>query len=269
MNREGKMRIGKGIVGGLAMMVLAAGICAGQDDAEHLRMGDEFYARFDDVRALENYRLALEVDPDNYEALWKAARASIDIADVLDPKAKDTPGMQTKHFTEAEAFARKAVKVNPDDTWGHFYLSSAMGKRVLLLGRKEQINASREIKDIVDKALELDPENDLAWHALGRWHRRMAEIGGAKRALGSILYGSIPRGSMEESEQYMKKAVELNPELPIHHLELGRTYAALGKYALAAGSFQQALDLPKITSKDDMVKKEAAAELADVSRKIK
>lgn len=263
------MRIGKGVLSGLAMVLFAAGICVGQDAAEHLRMGDEFYARFDDVRALENYRLALEVEPDNYEALWKAARASIDIADVLDSEAKDTPGKQTKHFTEAESFARKAIEANPDDAWGHVFLSSAMGKRVLLLGKKEQINASKEIKGIVDKALELDPENDLAWHALGRWHRRMAEIGGAKRALGSILYGSIPRGSMEESEQYMKKAVELHPDLPIHHLELGRTYAALGKYALAAGSFQKALDLPKTTSKDDMVKKEAAEELAAVSKKIK
>lgn len=263
------MRVGQGVLTGLAFVLLATGAVIGQEAEDYLRKGDEFYAKFDDVRALEAYRKALESDPENYEALWKAARACIDIADVLDPKAKDTPEKQTAYYTEAESFARRAVAAAPGDTWGHFFLSSAMGKRVLMLGRKEQINSSLTIKETIEKALELDPANDLAWHALGRWHRRMAEIGGARRALGSIIYGSIPRGSMEESEQHLKKAVELNPDLPIHHLELGRTYEALGKYALAAGSFQKALDLPKITSKDDMVKKEAAEEIAAVTRRIK
>lgn len=38
---------------------------------------------------------------------------------------------------------------------------------------------SKEIKTAIDKAIELDPNNDLAYHALGRWQRTMAEIGGA------------------------------------------------------------------------------------------
>ena len=68
-----------------------------------------------------------------------------------------------------------------------------------MLGKKEQIAMSKEIKTAIDRAIELDAANDLAYHALGRWQRRMAEIGGAQRLFGSILFGSIPKGSFEEA----------------------------------------------------------------------
>jgi hypothetical protein len=51
----------------------------------------------------------------------------------------------------------------------------------------------------------------------------MAEIGGVPRFLGGLIYGRIPKGTYNESEKYLKKAIELNPNYTIHYLELGRT----------------------------------------------
>jgi tetratricopeptide (TPR) repeat protein len=136
-----------------------------------------------------------------------------------------------------------------------------------MLGKKEQINASKEVRAEIDKAIELDPTNHLAYHALGRWHRRMDEIGGAKRFFGNIVYGSIPKGSYEESEKALRKAVELHPEYANHYLELGRTLLALKKTDEAGQCFQKAIDLPKTTSKDDMLKAEAKAELDKLKKK--
>lgn len=249
----------------LILVFLAASLAVmgyAQTAAEHIERGNEAYAQFDDQSALEHYQQALKLEPSNYEALWKASRALVDIADVIPAADKDAKDRQQKMYTEATAIARRAVAANPDDTWGHFQLAAANGKRLLMLSRKEQIDASKSVRASIDKAIELDPENDLAYHALGRWHRRMAEIGGAKRFFGSIVYGSIPRGSFEESEENLKKAVELAPEFVNHYLELGRTYLALDKFDLAAESFQKCLDLPKTTSKDDFLKEEARAELA-------
>ncbi len=238
-----------------------------QTAEEHLRAGDEYYAQFDDSRALEEYRKAVELDPTNYEALWKTSRALIDVADALPAKDPTTPAKQKKIYAEAEDFARRAVQVNPGDTWGHFFLSAAMGKRLLLLGKKEQVQMSRQVKAEIEKAIELDPTNDLAYHALGRWHRRMAEIGGVKRALGGLLYGNIPRGTFEESEKYLKKAVELRPDYTNHYLELGRTYIAMGKKDQAAECFQKCLEAPVTTSKCELYKQEATEELAKLKAK--
>ena len=132
---------------------------------------------------------------------------------------------------------------------------------------KEQIAASKAVKAEIDRAIELDPTNDLAYHALGRWHRRIAEISGAKRFFGSILYGSIPKGSFEESEQYLRKAIELNPEYINHYYELGLTLLALKKTDEAAQCFQKAIDLPKTTSKDDVLKERAQVELDKLNKK--
>jgi tetratricopeptide (TPR) repeat protein len=259
----------KKILFAFAIAALLAGPALAQSAADHVREGDSAYAKFDDAKALEHYQAALALEPANYEALWKASRAMVDIADIIPATDKDINAKQTKMYTDATALARKAVDANPNDTWGHFSLAAANGKRLLLLGKKEQIEASKAVKAEIDKAIELDPTNHLAYHALGRWHRRMDEIGGFKRFFGGLIYGSIPKGSFAESEKWLRKAIELHPEYVNHYLELGRTLVALKRYGEAAAAFQKAIDLPKTTSKDDFLKGEATTELAKIKGKTK
>jgi len=252
-----------------ALFVLSAGFAFTQTADENLKKGDEFYAQHKDADALTAYLAAIQAEPNNYEAAWKACRSMIDNGDLVDLKAKAGEEKQKKFYKDSEAYGRKAVALNPNDTWGHFYLSAALGKYALLLGKKEQIAISREIKAEIEKAIQLDPNNDLAYHALGRWHRRIAEIGGATRFFGSILFGSIPKGSFEESAAALKKATELKPEFVEHRLELARTYMEMDKYREAADEYQKAIDLPAATSKDPDYKKEAADEIVKAKRKAK
>ena len=247
----------KTLFAGLAVLVFLAVSSAGlfgQTAADRIRQGDEYYAQFNDEMALAEYLAAVQAEPENYEALWKAARAYFDLGDLMEPADKAAIEKQRKLFTDSLSIARKAVRANPNDTWGYFFRSAAQGKYVLTQGKKEQINASKNIKADLEKAAELDPNNDLAYHALGIWHRTMAEIGGAKRLLGGMLYGSIPKGTNEESERSLQKAITLKPDYTNHHLELGRTYLAMKKYDLAKQEFQKTLELPKTTSKCDLYK---------------
>ena len=251
----------------VGLLVFLTGLGLAQTAADHIQQGDQAYAAFDDQKALEHYQEALKLEPANYEALWKASRAIVDLADVIPATDKDARQKQQRLYTDATALARKAVAANPNDTWGHFSVAAANGKRLLMLGKKDQIDNSKQVRAEIDKALELDPNNDLAWHALGRWHRRMDEIGGAKRFFGSIMYGSIPKGSYAESEKALRKAIELRPDFVNHWLELGRTLVAEKKTDEAAQAFQKAIDLPKTSSKDDVLKADAKAELAKLKSK--
>jgi len=262
----------KALFAGLAVSVflgISSAVLFGQTAADRIRQGDEYYAQFNDEKALEEYLAAVQAEPENYEALWKASRAYFDMGDLMEPSDKASTEKQRKLFTDSLSIARKAVRANPNDTWGYFFRSAAQGKYVLTQGKKEQINASKNIKADLEKAAELDPNNDLAYHALGIWHRTMAEIGGAKRLLGGMLYGSIPKGTNEESERNLQKAITLKPDYTNHHLELGRTYLAMKKYDLAKQEFQKTLELPKTTSKCDQYKKEAQAELDALKKKEK
>jgi tetratricopeptide (TPR) repeat protein len=250
-----------------ALFLAAALFSYGQTASDHIRQGDECYANFDDAKALDAYLLAVKAEPANYEALWKASRAYFDVGDQIDPKDKSAADKQMKMYLDSESYAKQAIKANPNDTWGHFFLSAAMGKHALLLGKKDQINMSKSIKEEIEKAISLDPNNDLAYHALGRWHRRMAEIGGVQRFFGGMIYGSIPKGTFPEAEQYFKKAIELKPDYTNHHLELGRTYLAMKKYDLATQEFQKCLVCPILTSKCQAYKQEAQQELDKLKKK--
>jgi len=245
----------------LACLVAVSGSLSAQTAADRIRQGDEYYAQFNDEKALEEYLAAAQAEPENYEALWKTARAYFDLGDLMEPKEESAKEKQRQLFTESLGYARKAVRANSNDTWGHFFVSAAQGKYVLTRSKKEQVNASKAIKASIEKAIALDPNNDLAYHALGIWHRTMAEIGGAQRFLGGIIYGSIPKGTNEESEKNLQKAITIKPDYTNHHLELGRTYLAMKKYDLAKQEFQKTLELSNITSKCESHKKEAQAEL--------
>ena len=248
----------------LPLWLLSAALTAAlnaQTAVERVRQGDAAYRAFDDAGALARYREALGVDTNCYEALYKASRTLGDMADVLTVDRVGEPQGRMALYDEAVTLARRAVAVNPEDAWGHLQLASATGKRLLLLGKREQIDAARAVRAGIDQALALTPTNHFAHHALGRWHRRMAEIGGVKRLVGGLLYGSIPKGSFEESENCLRRAIEIEPGYLGHHLELGRTLVALGQREGAEASFRQCLELPKTTAKDDFYQNEARREL--------
>lgn len=259
----------KGICLAAALLLALAVSAPAQSVADLIKTGDDAKDQRNDALALESYLAALQLEPGNYEALWKASSAMVDIGDLVDVKAPGGLEKQTKLYKDAADYARKAVAANPDDTNGHFQLSAALGMYALGLGNKEKIAMSKEIKAEIEKAIELDPENDGAYHALGRWHRTIAEIGGAKRLFGSILYGKMPKGTNEEALVFLRKAIEIKPEYINHHLELGRTCLVAGDYQEAAAEFQKCLDLPETTGKDAMYKEEAKKELAAVQSKLK
>jgi tetratricopeptide (TPR) repeat protein len=236
--------------------------------ADLIAAGDELFAKFDDKGALALYEQAAKLEPENFVALWKTAKGYIDVGDRMTPKNKAEEKKQIDLYIVAEGYAKKAIKINPNDSQVHFLNSAAMGMHALQLGKKQQIAMSKEIKAEIEKAIELDPKNDLAIHAFARWQRRMAEIGGVSRFFGGILYGSIPKGSFEESEKLFKQAIALKPDYSNHHLELGRTFLAIKKKKdLAAKEFELAIACPISTSKCQDYIDEAKAELAKLKKK--
>lgn len=259
---------GIGILSFFAAFCLAAAPAVRAQSADELlKRGDELYARGDTGGALEAYLAAAKADPGRYEALWKTSRSLVDAGDLVDAAEADGKDRQRKDYQDAAEYARKAIAADPNGTWGYHHLAAALGLYGLTQSRREQVKMAKEVRTLIDKAIELDGTNDLAYHALGRWQRRVAEIGGAARLLGGLLFGGLPKGSFEESEAALRKAVELRPDYINHRLELGRTYLALGKNKEAVEEFQKCLDLPAETAKDPGYKKEAEAELAGAKAK--
>src|SRR5947208_12589966 len=134
-----------------------------------------------------------------------------------------------------------------------------LGKMLPYLPTKEQVAASPRIKASVEYALAVDSHNDTAWHVLGRWNRVLAEVSSAKRFVAGLIYGQLPKGSFEEAEQDMKKAIAINPHRLMHYIELGRIYAQMGRKQEAREFINKGLAMPD-TEKDDPETKQRGRE---------
>jgi tetratricopeptide (TPR) repeat protein len=247
----------------ISVMMIAAAPCAlAQTAAEYIKAGDVYYAKFNDAGALTEYERAAALEPTNYEALWKTARVYMNVGDRIDYRQKDHELRQQQYYRTSETFLRKALNLKPNDSFVRFLKAALLGRRARAMSQKQQVAIAYQIKAEIDKSLELDPRNDMAWHALAYWHRTLAEVSGAARFFGSIFFGSIPKGSFEEAVKDFQKAIAINPSYCNHHIELGRTYLALKKKDLAVKEFQIALDCPNLTSMCEHFKERARRALA-------
>jgi Flp pilus assembly protein TadD len=87
----------------------------------------------------------------------------------------------------------------------------------------------------------------------------LAEVSSAKRFVAGLIYGQLPKGSIEEAEQDMKKAIAINPHRLMHYIELGRIYAQMGRKEEARRFINKGLAMPD-TEKDDPETKQRGRE---------
>jgi len=232
---------------GLLIAGAANGLLA-QSATDHLQAGDELFARFDDAGALAEYEKAAALDPGSFAAQWKTARGYMNLGDRVDYSQKGHEQKQQTFYRAGGVFLRKALNLDPRDSYVCFLNAAFLGRLARAMNRKQQIAAAYAIKAEIDRALALDQANDMAWHGLAYWHRTLAEVGGAARFFGGLLFGRIPKGSLEEAVAGFQKAIALNPVFCNHHIELARTYIALKKREMAVSELQAGLTCPDLTS---------------------
>lgn len=237
----------------------------GSEISQLLQKADALYAAFQQKEALTELFKVLQLDSQNHEALSKISRVYIDFGDLIPESGTDWQEKKLKHYSMAEDYARKAVKADANGTWGHFYVAAALGKITVLSSVPKQIDLAREIQTEVEKAIALDPQNGYAYHVYGVWHRKMAEVGRMSRILSfTVLWRSVPKGSLDKSVEYLKKAIAFNPMVISHHLELAKSYAAMSKWQFARSSLKTVQELPAQFSDDPINKREAQQILQEI-----
>ena len=90
-------------------MLVISGACFAQDNQalsveENIKMGDEYYDKFDNKQALESYKKAYQADTSNCEALWKLSRSYVDIGE------QSGEDVQAQYYYMGERYGRKAVR---------------------------------------------------------------------------------------------------------------------------------------------------------------
>lgn len=222
-----------------------------------LLKGDAFDKIFKPAEALRFYLPAEKLEPGNVRALVRIARQYRHMmTDATQRERKLILG------TVALSYSQRAAALGPNDSDAQIAIGITCGKMLPLQGTKEQVAASALIKASADSALRIDPRNDTAWHILGRWHRAVADVGGVKRAMGSLIYGKLPTSTYAAAAACFEKAVTINPSRLMHHIELGRTYAQMGKKDDARRYITKGLAMPDVEKDDAETKRHGREDLA-------
>jgi tetratricopeptide (TPR) repeat protein len=222
------------------------GLCVRAEEADDLiKKGDYYYDKLQASDALKYYLPAEKMEPKNVDLLVRISREYRHL--MSDAPAK---GEKLKLGNVAKSYAERAVSIAPNNAGAQLALAITYGKLLPYEGNKERVEASRIIKDAAEKVVRLDPSNDLGWHVLGRWHVTVADVGPVTKALGSIMYGKLPDASNETAERCFEKAIALNPNRLMHYIELGRTFAQMGRPAEARKYISKGLAMAE-TEKDD------------------
>ncbi|HEU4930742.1 MAG TPA: tetratricopeptide repeat protein [Pyrinomonadaceae bacterium] len=230
-----------------------------------LSLGDAYLEKKDAVKAAAAFRLALEQQSDDADALLGLAQAAqlkgdassassyLDRAKGSVFKSADTlhrfalVSWEAGRFEQANAALTEAVKLKPDDPAFHVALGTTW------LKKPDLVEAERAFRH----ALQLQPENPEAQMYLGYTLLLQARYPEARELLEKSL-AKQPRVSQtffylglifqEQGDdlaavQHFKKALDLLPSFTEVHVALGRSYLTLKDYPRAQTELELAVKL--------------------------
>lgn len=228
--------------------------------------GDSLMAALDTPAAIEAYRSGLSSHTEDVELLWKLARA-------LSNRTAETAGPEGDRplHEEAVEVARRAVAAEPGSARTQTMLAVALGRYGRWLAHEcrircagEVVEMGREAYHATRRAIEIDPYDPAPLIVLGVYHRELSTVPVVVKLVARTFLGGYPPVSLRQSTVSLQRAIRLEPDDVTAHLELARTYRAMGRRVEARAEIDRALAAPVRERLDVVEKGEAQALLAEL-----
>ncbi|MBU0559707.1 MAG: hypothetical protein KJ799_17825 [Bacteroidetes bacterium] len=240
-------------------MLFAAQLVFSQTFEELISKGDEFYKNFNNYEALDIYQQAGNLQPNNYEALWRISRAYVDIGEHLPNSTDEQEKIQLDHYQRALNYANKSVKNAPDQSVSYLRRAIANGRIALFKGVFSVAGVVNAVKADCEKAIALGNGGDdiqaVSHYVYARTHAKISEKWAPARAILGLGWADLKIGIKE-----YKKAISLKPNFVMFYLDFAHAYIADDNEKLAIEMLKKTIDSP-IEDEDDAVKKEEAKAL--------
>jgi tetratricopeptide (TPR) repeat protein len=228
----------------LIALVLLVGSIGPRDAPTALAMGDEAFYRIDYPSSISAYESVLSQRGENPETLWRLARVYVCAGEVADERHRG------EFFKTAESYARRCIHADSLSVEGHTWLAAALGYITLFESLDGQIALSHELLHVVDRAITLNPKNDIAYSIRGSFYRALGNVSWVKKQIAAVFLGSVPAGGFEESEAALMQAITLAPNVMRHQYELAILYIDWNRREEARKILDHASTLPIQTAID-------------------
>ena len=242
---------------------------AAQSAALAIARGDSLYSALKPQDALAQFEAALKLEPANYSALWKAARAASDMAKILTGDNDYTTHIRDSLYLVARAYAESAIRADSNGAAGHFMLAADLGRYSRTRGGRERVQFARIIYSEAAAALKRDSLHDGAHHVIGAWHAEVRRLSGIQRFFAKALFGAgfMDIAAWDSATVHLERAVALRPAHIYHRLELARVYVDLSRYADARRLLEAIPPLPIADVMDGEYKRQAGQLLEEIKGK--
>ena len=205
--------------------------------------------------ALQLLLQAEPLDPRNTELLCLIAKQYSQLA--ADARDAGKSGEERRLDDQALDYSLRAVQDDPKSALAHASLSICYARSSLLESPKKKIEYSKLVRSEAERAVALDPDQDVALHVLGAWNYNMVQLNPFVKKIVEIMYGQFPDASLQASADYFKRAAAAAPTRLMHQAALARTYAAMGDREKAQRALAAAESLPIKEKEDAFLLKEA------------
>lgn len=254
----------------LLFIVLLAGVLSGstwvEPTGQKTTSLQDASATVDSLRTAREFRTALACldelnreHPHSAEVLWRTSILWSDLG-----KEADGDARVLTFYRQALVVAEEAISADPENGWAHVAKAVASGRVAKMTSSNQKsVRMSREVKEHVDQAIVLDSTLGAAYHIRARWHREVADLNFVQRMVVKAVYGGLPDASFEQAIADFQKAIDLEHRT-YHHLELGKTYAKMGRKGPAREALKAALDAPWADPFDPEYKRDARKHLLRV-----
>ena len=153
--------------------------------------------------------------------------------------------LDKKNALKAFEYIEKALNIEPDNPDILKWYVITLGKTVEEDTIRNQIEQSKNIKNIALKVIDLLPDDEFCYSIMGQWHYKLADLGRASRRIASILFSEPPKGSFEEAQYFFEKSLERNSDYIGTYYWLGKTYLKLNQEQKAIELFKLGVTLDR------------------------
>ena len=203
-------------------------------------------ADYKESEALARYQEILKIDPEQYEALWRAAELSVRIGQRYNDITR-----KSAYFDAARDYADQALALRPGAGESNYAVALALFSQATLRTARGRLEAFRKLRPHVFRAVEQRPDLADAWQLLGRWQYRVAHYNVLERLYSKLILGGVPDGgSSRAAIKSLEQARQLAPQRLQFCYDLARVYRYQGRRRRAIAVLREAQQILPVTSED-------------------
>jgi tetratricopeptide (TPR) repeat protein len=202
-----------------AYLLLFSGVLYAQTADELVEQAKQLEKQMNEGVALNRYKDAIKLQPDNLAALTGASELSS-----REGSRQKDDDEKTRSYDNARTYAEEAIKIAPENPEANYVMAVAMGRKATTAGAKEKMAAYKEVKKYAELAIKFNPGYAKAYYVLGKWNYDVANLNTFEKAAAKMLFGGLPEGTLTTAISNYEKCRKLDPSFVSNYQDLARAY---------------------------------------------